>query len=350
MPCRARRRTSSRPCRNMTNITQTNPGSVSGTRFKKFTWYNLSDNGEAEIAYLRENFDFSPRHLRDCATPPLRPKIETNDHYIFLILLFPVFNRQTRAISAAELDVFLGRDFLITVHQNEIAALKDFVECLETETELAGRYQGATTLKLLLDILEETTASLYPMLNHVAWDIDELDKQLFSGQERALLNSILTIKRNIVDIRKAVRSHSHVFSQLADQCVILEGARPGRATDRIHSSVIPAQAGIHNDDFSKLISHSADIWDQLENHKATIDAIQETNESLISFQISSVMKTLTIFSVIIFPLTLLAAIFGMDAKGGMPFVNSAYGFWKALGVLATVMLGMLYYFKRKRWL
>jgi magnesium transporter len=328
------------------------------TKFKKFTWYNVADNQEEEISWLRENFDFSPAHLRDCATPPLRPKIETfvipaphsaggiqNNNYVFLVILFPIFNRQTRAIASAELDVFIGKNYLVTVHKNEIPALRDLAAQIQDSPadsagwpQEASRYREASALELLLSILEEMTLSLYPMLNHVAWDIDEIDKQLFSGQERTLLNSILNIKRNIVDIRKACRSHSHVFSQLnviASPLALGERAKQSRN---------------HHDAFSKLISHSADIWEQLENHKATIDAIQETNESLISFQISDVMKTLTIFSVIIFPLTLIAAIFGMDAKGGMPFVNSPYGFWKAIAVLLLVMLGLLYYFKKKRWL
>lgn len=327
------------------------PANITQIKFKKFSWYNLTDTGEAEIAYLRDNFDFSPLHLRDCATPPLRPKIETNDRYIFIILPFPIFNRQTRLISASEADIFLGRDFLATAHKNDILSLRDFNERVESDPTASAPYREASPLKLLLDILEEMTTSLYPMLNHVAWDIDEIDKQLFSGQERALLNSILTIKRNIVDIRKAVRSHSHVFSQLAQISPPARGGVGGVGDPlSLGRGRGEGRKGGVDPGFSKLISQSNDIWDQLENHKSTIDAIQETNESLISFQISNIIKTLTIFSVIIFPLTLIAAIFGMDAKGGMPFLDSPYGFWKALAVLAAVMLAMLYYFKRKRWL
>ncbi|MEK7165113.1 MAG: CorA family divalent cation transporter, partial [Patescibacteria group bacterium] len=101
------------------------------TAFKKFTWHNLTANGEAEIRYLREHFQFSPEHITDCTTPPLRPKIEFTDKYIFVVLLFPVYNRKTGLVSPREIDVFLNKDFLVTVHTNEVPALKDLPKKLE---------------------------------------------------------------------------------------------------------------------------------------------------------------------------------------------------------------------------
>lgn len=308
----------------MDNITQTN--------FNKYSWHNLTDNGEQQIRWLRDNFDFSKQNLLDVAAPPLRPKIEFNDNYVFIILLFPVYNRRSQTITPSELDIFLNKNFLVTAHKDDINAIKDFAQKIETRPDFGGQYQKSDPLHLCLDILEDTAASLFPMLNHIAWDIDNIDSQLFSGRERELINRTLAIKRNIVDIRKNLRAHGDVMSELKDN---YKKYFPGNKIE---------------EQLKIIIKHTGDIWDLLENHKQTIDAIQQTNESLITFRLNQIMKTLTIFSVIVFPLTLLAAIFGMNTVGGMPFVDGRAGFWKVVGIMGLGTMVMFYYFKKHKWL
>lgn len=302
------------------------------TKFKKFDWHNILANGEEEIRYLRENFSFLSAHLNDCTTPPSRPKIEFNDNYIFIVLLFPVYNRKTGLISAREIDVFLSKDFLVTTHTNEVPALRDLPDKLQKLPELHFKYKNASALSLFLGLLDELLLSLYPMLNHVAWDTDTLENQLFTGHEQEIIHRILATKKNIVDIRKSMQGYRNVVAEIAHHYHDYFGATKLEAN------------------FNILINRSNDIWDQLENHKSTIDAVQQTNESLISFNLSGIMRTLTVFSVIIFPLTLLATIFSMKVEGGMPFINSQFGFWIIIFLMIILTSGMLYFFKKNRWL
>lgn len=308
------------------------PPSITQIPFKKFTWHNLTANGEEEIRWLRDNFAFAPAHLIDCATPPLRPKIEFAPEYVFVVLLFPLYNRKTGQISSREIDVFLGKNFLVTAHTNEVSAIKDLAQKTDSLPETRARYEATNPLPLFLGLLEELLDSLFPMLNHVAWDIDTLDNELFSGQERLLIHKILSTKKNIVDIRKSMQGYHNVLSELSG------GYHEYFGTPKLEKT------------FGILITKSRDLWDQIENHKATIDAVRQTNESLISFRLSHIMKTLTILSVMIFPLTLLAAIFGMNVEGGMPFLRSGAGFWKIIFLMIVLSGGMLYYFKKHRWL
>ena len=300
--------------------------------FKKFTWHNVASNGEEEIRWLRDNFSFAPTHLTDCATPPLRPKIEFKADYIFIVLLFPLYSRKTGQIAPREIDVFLGQNFLVPVHTNEVGAIKDLAQKADSLPETRALFEAANPLPLFLGLVQELLDALFPMLNHVAWDIDTLDNELFSGQEQELIHKILAAKKNIMDIRKSMQGYDHVLTELAASCRGYFGAKKLEPN------------------FNHLIAKSRDIWDQIENHKATIDAVRQTNESLISFRLSHVMKTLTILSVMIFPLTLLAAIFGMNTESGMPFLKSGFGFWKVIFLMIILSGGMLYYFKKHRWL
>jgi magnesium transporter len=101
--------------------------------------------------------------------------------------------------------------------------------------------------------------------------------------------------------------------------------------------------------YRRLIEHTKRIWETLENQKEMIEVLNSTNESLLNYKISDIMKTLTIFSVIVFPLTLLAAIFGMNAKN-MPFVEEPHGFWIIISIMVTASLFMLLFFEKKKWL
>jgi magnesium transporter len=101
--------------------------------------------------------------------------------------------------------------------------------------------------------------------------------------------------------------------------------------------------------YADLVDHSKRIWEMLDNQKEMVEVLSNTNESLLNNKMTDIMKTLTIFSVIVFPLTLLAAIFGMNAKY-MPFVDGIYGFWIIIGMMLVGCAAMLIFFKRKKWL
>ena len=101
--------------------------------------------------------------------------------------------------------------------------------------------------------------------------------------------------------------------------------------------------------YIQLLDLSKRVWESLENQKEMITVLSLTNDALLNYRISDIMKTLTLFSVIVFPLTLFAALFGMNVEGGMPLLDNAGGFWIVLLMMLGGTLGMMIYFKRKRW-
>ncbi|MBI2050727.1 MAG: magnesium transporter CorA family protein [Parcubacteria group bacterium] len=309
---------------------------VHKTEFSAFTWHNVTDNGEQEIRYLRDKFGFESADLQVVASPPLRPKLDLNPAYLFIVLPYPVHERKTSVVTTSELDLFLMKNAVVTVHKNEIQALRDISQRMEAEPRFREKYSRANPLKFTLDMIETLDLSLYPMLDHFSWDIDAIDKILFTGRERELVGSILAIKRNIVAVRKSLGGQKDVIEEMQEHAKEYVGAK---ALDRATEA-----------QFRNIRNLSKDLWVQMENHMATIGALQQTNESLISFRLNDIMKTLTMLSLVVFPLTLLAAIFGMNTTGGMPFVESMGGFWRVIAIMLSGMLFMLYWFKRHRWI
>ncbi len=302
------------------------PKTIKTFQTKNFQWVNVANNGQKEIEYLEKKFGFHPLDLKDCLPPLQRAKLVTRKNYLFMILLFPVFERKTRVVHASEIDFFITKKMLITVHNNELTPLQDiFSKCEKKNSKCRN------PAALLHEILNELLAGCFPMLVHISNDIDNVEEKLRTEFEKGTITEILRIKTNIVNFRKTMQPHKQVIRLLISEA----------------PKFFPiSQLKIY---FNNLVNYTKEIWDLLENYKDTIDALHETNVSLIDFRINEIMKTLTIFSVVVFPLTLLAAIFSMNTLG-MPLSNHPYGFWIVLSLMLFGALGLLWFFERKRWL
>ncbi|MFH1457522.1 MAG: magnesium transporter CorA family protein [Patescibacteria group bacterium] len=292
-------------------------------------WVNVTKQTKGQINWLRKNFKFNELTLKDCLPPNQRPKVSEYEDYIFMILQFPVYNSQTGEIESSEIEFFIARNYLITVHNNRIPVINQLFN-----KEAKNNSKNTTIATLLYAVMSELLHYCFPMLNHISLDIDAIESHIFKIGHNNIntIKEILRIKRNIVDFRKIMQAHKSIIQKL------IRTSDKLLTTEKLESY------------YSNLVNHTKDIWEFLENYKDTIDAMHETHESLNSNRLNQIIKTLTIFSVIVFPLTLLAAIFGMNTMHSMPFINSLYDFWYIVGIMLISVLCMIFYFKHKKWI
>ncbi len=307
--------------------------SITTIKSQGISWVNIINPADKEIEYLKEKFGFHPLDLKDAyiSKQAQRPQVSPRPDYVFLIFLFPVYNRETREIVPAEVDFFIGEDYLITLHDDKLFALTDFFRNCKNYEYYRDRYLSPGPIFLLYHILDRLFNNCLPMLDHIGEDNLNIEKQIFKGREREMVREILIIKRNIVNFRTIMQSHRTIIKRLME----------------IEIPTFPIKE--YKAHYEKLLTYTKDIWEILENHKETIDALQETNESSISFRLNDIMKTLTIISVIFLPLTLVASIFGMNVHI-MPFITHPQGFWIIMGSMLAMSIIMLSYFKYKKWL
>ena len=301
-------------------------------KFKDFTFANITEPGKTQIKYLQENFPFHWLDLKDVLPPLQHPKLVVHEDYIFMVLLFPVYNRANRQIKPAEVNVFITQDSLIVVHDKIIPELVDLTKrILKNEKELIKEFNQDNQITFLFKLIDSLLNECFPMLNHINNDTEAIEDALFAGNEQAMVKEILLTKRNIASFRKTMQAHRNVYKRFM----------------RHASSMFPnSQVEPH---FLRLIDHTRDIWELLENYRETIHALHDTNESLISFRLNDIMKTLTIFSVVVFPLSLIAGIFGMNTVN-MPLVENPNSFWIVMAVMSVATLAMFIFFKIKKWL
>ena len=298
---------------------------------KKFTWFDVAHADHNDLKYLKTQFNFDSSDLNDCLPERQRQKIHIRPNYIFMVLQFPLYNRETKSIEASEVDLFISKKYLITLHEDDLPPLVDLFRMAQTEPLAQSQMRNEDVMHLVKHLFYKLYIYCYPILNHINLDINHIEKDILEMPEEKTVKNILIIKRNIVNYQKTMQSHRGILQKLKEATYNWRGKK----TDN---------------DYNGLISHTREIWDYLNNYKDTINALHETQESMTSLKINEIMKTLTIFSVVVFPLTLLAAIFGMNTMNSMPFTDNKYDFWYIIGIMAVGMKVMFGFFKKKKWL
>lgn len=294
-------------------------------------WINIINAGREEIEYLRKNYEFDLVHLKSASASVSfqRPMIFQGPNYLFLVLHFPAFKDDK--IIAAEVDFFIGHEFLITVNNNNLKALSSFFNLGKKSPDSLLSFSLESSAILLYEILGHLIDSTYQLLDENSIDINETEDLIWSGNQKESVKRILTLRRNIVNIRKTMQNHKNILQKLME----MESSLVGRDAIKKY--------------YTGLVEHSKRIWEMLDNQKEMIEVLNNTNESLLNDRMTSIMKTLTIFSVIVLPLNLLAGTFGMNAKY-MPIVDNTYGFWIILAIMFSCSMVMVVIFSRKKWL
>jgi len=294
-------------------------------------WINIVNAGKNEINYLRKNYGFDLAHLRSTAASVLaqRPVVFRSQKYLFLVLHFPTLKDER--VIPGEIDFFIGHGFLVTAHNNNLPALNDFFRLGKKDPDSLLSFSLESSAILLYEIIERLIHDCYRLLDNNSLEIKHVEELIFSGKQKETATRILLLRRNIINIRKIMQNHKNIFKEL---------------TSMKSSLVDPAAIKKH---YESLVEDSKRLWEQLDNQKEMIEVLNSTNESLMNNQMNLIMKTLTIFSVIVFPLNLLAAIFGMNAIN-MPLVDLEHGFWMIISIMLIGTFGMIVFFKNKRWI
>jgi magnesium transporter len=182
---------------------------------------------------------------------------------------------------------------------------------------------------LLYKIVDDSFDYCFPMLRKIGNKLERLEEDIFEGRSEEVVRDISNSKQEIINFRKVIRPQRAVLRDL----------------ERTKQRYLAEEMEIYFDD---IVDASERIWDMLENFKEVIEALEDTNESVLSHRVNEVLRVLTAFSVIILPLTLLASIFGMNVK--LPFDAGVGAFWTIIAVMVAVLVGMIGYFRRRGFL
>ncbi len=294
----------------------------------KISWQNFANPDYADLNFMEKEVGVSPLVLKDLLGLNKRPKIEEYGSYLLLVIHFPVFNEATRQTTPTELDFIITNSSVFTVYQNSNPVLeKIFADLQQDERRQEEYFQSPGWL--LFCILDRLIDSCLPMLDHIHEKIAGIEHEVFEGHERAMLKEIAIVKRDIIDFRQTIKPQRSVLELLA------------KKTDRFFKNESPDILA------QEVIGSEVRVWNVLESHKEMIEAIEKTNEGLLSYQINRVMHILTFFSIVLFSLTFIAGFFSMGIlEGSRPF----FGLSGIIGIMLLTVALILFIFKKKKWL
>jgi magnesium transporter len=169
------------------------------------------------------------------------------------------------------------------------------------------------------------------MLRKIGNKLDALEDQIFEERAEEVVRDISNVKQEIINFRKVIRPQRPVLRELE------------KVKGRYLASDLDLE--IYFDD---IVDAHERIWDMLENYKEVAEALEETNESVISHRLNDILRVLTSISVVILPLTLIASVMGMNTW--VPDQGDATGFVVVLGLMAVLLVGLVFYFRKRRWL
>jgi magnesium transporter len=292
-------------------------------------WIQIEEPRLADRMWLAENFDFHELDLEDVASRNQRPKLDEYPDYLFLVMQFPRFDRTTGRLHAAELDVFIGRDFVVTLPNEPIAPLPQLFERVESRADVREELMTKGSGFLLYEILDRCVDASFPMLGSLGRKLRELEDDIFEGKSFEVVRDLSNAKQEIINFRAVIRPQRAVF----------------RALERSKQRYLTAELDIYFDDLTDAAER---IWDVLENFKEIVEGLEGTNESALSHRLNDALRVLTAFSVILLPQTLIASIFGMNVL--FPGEGSAPAFWWLLAAMFLITLGLVAFFRRRGWL
>jgi magnesium transporter len=298
------------------------------------TWVHLTSPTAGEAGELAERFRWHALDLEDVLSKRQRPKVDEYPEYLFVVLHFPAYDKAIQRLNAAELDVFLGPQFLITLPNVELLPVTRLFNRCQEDEELRQTLFSKGSGYLLYHVLDDLFDYCFPILDKIGHKLDTIEDDVFEGRSEEVVRDISNAKQEIISYRKIIK--------------------PERATLRVLETrtqrFLPQDLEVYFDD---IVDAAERIWDLLDNYKEVVEALEQTNEQVLSHRFNDVLRILTVFSIIFLPATLIASIWGMNVGlpgGGEPATSSHGVFWIIIGASLVVVVAMLAYFRRKRWL
>lgn len=299
--------------------------------YNGLVWLDIVQPGNEQVAYLRDRYNFHALHLEDVLSRLQRPKIDNNPEsggeYVFLVLHFPVFDKANRLAVASELDIFVGRDHVITLHDGKLKPLVRLVNNA-ADDHVRTLLMGGGSGYLLYRILEALVSACFPMVYRVDQKLDRIEVNIFGSNVHAMVQELSFVRRDIIAMRRIIKPNIPVVRSLELR---------ERTFLRLDEEVY----------FGDLSDGLSKLWDMLEEQKEIIEGLHATLDSLTSHRINEEMKIFTLISVIMLPMTLIASIMGMNVA--IPYADHPLALPISLGVMAVPALGMYIYFRYKHW-
>jgi magnesium transporter len=289
-------------------------------------WLDLTRPDDAELKALREEFEFHPLAIEDASRHHQRPKVDSYGHYYFVVFYCLDIDPQTYQITMLPLYLFIGPNYLVTVHDQPIKQIDETVHRWQSPESPLDQDVGSLVYALLDAIVDD----YFPVMDQIADRVEDLEEQIFGKFDEGALESIFRLKKDLLQIRRVVTPERDVLNVMLRRDIPVFDQNDVTYLQDVYDHIIR-------------------VIDALDTYRDLLASSLDTFLSVQSNQLNQVVKALTITSIVLMSVALVSGIYGMNFRY-MPELEWRYGYAWALGLMATIALGVIMFFRRIRWL
>ncbi len=292
------------------------------------TWINIDGIHHTDVVdKIGTGFNIHPLFLEDIVNSQQRPKVEEGKGYNFIVFKMLDYNNTNKTVEVEQLSLIVGRNFLISFQEN-IGDIFDSVRNRVRNPDSRIRKYGTDYLAYAL--MDKVIDNYFVIMEKMGERVEEIEDNAFTKQDTKFIREISHLRRELVLLRKTIWPLREVINTL------LRGEV---------KEIKPETLLFYRD----LYDHTVQVIDSIESHRDTLASVLDVNFSVQSFKMNDVMKVLTIISTIFIPLTFIVGIYGMNFDT-LPELHWKYGYQLIMVIMAGIAAGMVYYFRKKKWL
>ena len=297
---------------------------------KSTTWLDLVSPTPADVAALQVRFpQFHPLNLEDIRSHIERPKLDQDDSYLFLVMHFPRWDSAGQVSRASEVDIFVGRDYVVTVHDGTLKPLTAEFQRCQADAAAREALLGRGANHAFHALIDQLVDYIFPILGKVDARVAAIGDALFESKAKRTIREIALLRRDIIALRRIIRHQIPIMLEL----------------ESVQHPILHEDMEEY---FGDIADHLFKLRDIADENYEVINSYADAADTLASYRINEVMRILTVISVIMLPLTLISSIYGMNID--LPFADDPNAFMLTAIVMILVALLMLLIFRLRHWL
>lgn len=308
---------------------------------EKFMWIDLQNPDRNDVEKLAEKYNFNTLNIEDCMTKFELPKLDSYDDHFFVILHFPPLAQKIGISKNSQLSIFVGKDFLVTVHQGDLKPLIELVEICKTnnDQQRKERLLGKSSGLLLHEIIDVLVDDLLHTSRKIIANLDEIEDRVFD-ETKPVARSIALLRREINRLRRIANPLKKFVLEIAKNVKRFSDNKDDELT-------------LFYDD---VIDHIDKVIETLEESRETMEIYKDTDFVLSTEKTNKVLAVLTIIFTLAIPSTVIGTFYGMnvDLPGGIGDNSMVLGpfttFIFVIIASAIPAIMMFTYFKKLGWI
>jgi magnesium transporter len=291
------------------------------------SWINIDGLWDTElIGKVGQGFNIHPLTMEDILSTSQRPKYEVAENCIFVVLRMLTFNDETGSVESEQVSFILTSNYVLSFQENT----GDVFDHVRNRIRTAkGKIRKMGPDYLLYSLIDSIVDNYFVVLEKLSEKIESVEEALLNDPNEQCLRQLHLLHRELISVRKSVWP----LRELVNGLVHSESGLITDSTERY---------------FKDVYDHSIQIIDTIESFRDVMSGLKDMYMSVVSNRMNAVMKVLTIIATIFIPLTFIVGVYGMNFKH-MPELDYKWGYASVWVVMILTFIGMLFYFKHKRW-